>query len=77
LVKAETPGRSLENTLFEALDAGSRGGATMGDLLALLSLVNLMGIINLISGQGDPEGVSGQDSGSSGLTEYSEWAGGQ
>ncbi|MFZ5646205.1 MAG: hypothetical protein ACOY30_01130 [Bacillota bacterium] len=39
----------MEETLFELLKAGGAGNIEQGNLLILLSLVNLMGIINIIS----------------------------
>lgn len=39
----------IEETLFELLKAGGAGNIEQGNLLILLSLVNLMGIVNIIS----------------------------
>lgn len=39
----------MEETLFKLLKAGGAGNIEQGNLLILLSLVNLMGIINIIS----------------------------
>lgn len=52
--------RGLEQLLHDVLAAGSRQGVAMGDLLAMMSLINLMGIINIISGPGEASGISGQ-----------------
>jgi len=52
--------RGLEQLLHEVLAAGSKQEVAMGDLLALMSLVNLMGIINIISGSGEVSGLPGQ-----------------
>ncbi|MFZ5650606.1 MAG: hypothetical protein ACOY4I_07105 [Bacillota bacterium] len=39
----------MEETLFALLRAGGAGNMEQGNLLILLSLVNLMGIVNIIS----------------------------
>lgn len=40
---------SIEETLFQLLRAGGQGNMEQGNLLILLSLVNLMGLINIIN----------------------------
>lgn len=44
---ANRPG--IEETLFQLLERGGAGGMDQGNLLILLSLVNLMGIVNTIN----------------------------
>jgi hypothetical protein len=40
---------SLENTLFTLMEKGTAAGLEQGNLLVMMSLVNLMGIVNLIN----------------------------
>jgi len=47
---------SLENTLFTMLEKGTGAGLDQANLLVMMSLVNLMGIVNLINKRMDPTG---------------------
>lgn len=47
----------MEGTLFELLKAGGAGNIEQGNLLILLSLVNLMGIVNIISHRAGIKGL--------------------
>lgn len=58
MAEEEAKYTGMEETLFKLLKDGGARGMEQGNLLVLLSLVNLMGIVNIISHRA---GIKGTD----------------
>lgn len=69
MAEEEVKYTGMEETLFKLLKDGGAGGMEQDNLLVLLSLVNLMGIVNIISHRAGIKGanVYTADSGAEGV----------